>query len=130
MVLDSQGNVIVGERGNHRIQKFDPTGEFLMKFGSEGSGDGQFSKLEHIAVDQAGNVYVADPQANPERGNGIPHIQKFDSNGTYITKWGSKGEGEGQFNEPEHLAVDSKGYVYVSDRANDNIQSFAPSSNC
>lgn len=43
---------------------------------------------------------------------------------------GSKGEGEGQFNEPEHLAVDSKGYVYVSDRANDNIQSFAPSSNC
>jgi len=37
-----------------------------------------------------------------------------------FTKWGDKGE----FVDPEHLAIDSQGNVYVSDRANNNIQVF------
>ena len=39
------------------------------------------------------------------------------------------GTGDGQFIDPEHLAIDSEGYVYVSDKGNNNIQVFKPIDN-
>lgn len=72
------------------------------------------------------NVYVTDPQEDPGCSH-QPRVLKFDSNGNFITKWGSYGEDAGQFKVPEHLAVDSEGRVYVSDRKNENIQVFEPS---
>ena len=128
VVIDSNGDIIVNDRGNARVQKFDSNGKFLLKFGSEGSKDGQFSHVEHIATDKYNNIYVNDPQAD-ESGSGIPRVQKFDSNGKFITKWGSYGKGDGKFIDPEHLAIDSNGYVYVSDRGNNNIQVFKPVDN-
>jgi hypothetical protein len=55
-----------------------------------------------------------------------PRVLKFDSEGKFITKWGSFGKGDGQFQDPEHLAVDSEGNVYISDRKRDDIQKFSP----
>jgi DNA-binding beta-propeller fold protein YncE len=63
------------------------------------------------------NVYVVDSQNE--------RIQKFDSNGNFITKWGSEGTGEGQFNIPEGIDIDSSGNVYVADTHNSRIQKFA-----
>lgn len=125
VVIDSKGNIIVNERGNPRVQKFDSEGNFLLKFGSEGTGDGQFSHVEHIATDKYDDIYINDPQSD-KTGSGIPRVQKFDTNGNFITKWGSMGTGDGQFIDPEHLAIDSNGYVYVSDKENNNIQVFKP----
>ena len=53
-------------------------------------------------------------------------IQKFSSRGTFITKWGYEGSGDGQFNSPSGVAVDSTGNVYVVDHENWNVQKFAP----
>lgn len=50
-------------------------------------------------------------------------IQKFDSNGIFITKWGLPGSGDGEFNEPRGVAVDSGGNVYVTDN-NNRVQKF------
>ena len=47
-----------------------------------------------IAVDSSGNVYVADTY------NRYPSIQKFDSNGVILTKWGSEGSGDGRVPVP------------------------------
>ena len=52
-------------------------------------------------------------------------IQKFDSNGNFITKWGTEGEGEGEFKIPEGIAIDSSDNVYVADTHNSRIQKFA-----
>jgi tripartite motif-containing protein 71 len=52
-------------------------------------------------------------------------IQKFDSNGNFITKWGTEGEGESEFKIPEGIAIDSSGNVYVADTHNSRIQKFA-----
>src|SRR5919106_436982 len=123
--IDSKNNFIINERGNERIQKFDSQWNPILMWGSKGGGNNQFCHIEHIAVDKYDNVYVTDPQEDPECSH-QPRVLKFDSNGNFITKWGSYGEDVGQFRVPEHLAVDSEGRVYVSDRKNENIQVFEP----
>ena len=68
-----EGRVFVPDYENHRIQIFDPEGNFLTKFGEGGEGDGQFHKASALSMDSEGNIYVAD-QFNYR-------IQKFDNNG-------------------------------------------------
>ena len=89
---------------------------FVTKWGSFGTGDGQFSLPVGIAVDTSNNVYVADNQNH--------RIQKFDSSGTFLTKWGSFGTGDGQFSHPWGIAQDAAGNVYVADSSNHRIQKF------
>jgi tripartite motif-containing protein 71 len=114
--VDAQGNVLVVDRDNHRIQKFTPNGVYMSKFGSRGAGNGQFMFPYSIAIDKSGNIYVVD-QDNAR-------IQKFTSTGSFILKWGSSGSAEGQFNRPQGIAVDDSGYVYVADVFNYRIQKF------
>jgi len=90
--------------------------EFVAKWGSQGSGDGQFNEPGYLAVDGSGNIYVADKKNH--------RIQKFTSNGTFLTKWGSQGGGNGQFNVPLGVAVDSSGNIYVTETGNHRIQKF------
>jgi tripartite motif-containing protein 71 len=126
--IDSKENFIVNERGNERIQKFDSNWNSIAMWGSKGSGDSQFCHIEHIAVDKYDNIYVTDPQSDPGCSQQA-RVLKFDSNGNFITKWGSYGKEDGQFRDPEHLAIDSEGRVYVSDRKNEVIQVFEPQVN-
>lgn len=131
VAVDRSGNVYVSDApsGNDRIQKFTTTGNFITRWGSEGSGDGQFNGPVSVAVDNADNVYVTD-QSNSR-------IQKFKlttpcPTGTtqvnlgvcFITKWGTFGSGNGQFNASYGVAVDSSGNVYVADQQNHRIQKF------
>jgi sugar lactone lactonase YvrE len=120
IAVDSSGNVYVADTDNYRIQKFSADGTFVTKWGSYGTGDGQFVPYG-IAVDSSGYVYVADMNNN--------RIQKFSStdgiNYTFVTKWGSYGAGDGQFYYPKGIAVDSSGYVYVADTWNHRIQKFS-----
>jgi tripartite motif-containing protein 71 len=77
---------------------------FVRKWGSDGTGDGQFNYPYGVALDSSGNVYVAD--------SGNNRVQKFNSDGTFISKWGSKGIGDGQFKDavgPLRTAVDPSG---------------------
>jgi len=125
VAVDSSGNVYVADgytiTGNNRIQKFTSTGTFEAKWGTYGTGDGQFNGVSGVAVDSSKNVYVLDTGNN--------RIQKFTSTGTFITKWGSWGTGDGQFNIPYNayfggVAVDSSDNVYMADYENQRIQKF------
>ena len=55
-----------------------------------------------------------------------PYIKKFDKFGHFITKIGSYGKKPGQIIDPEHLAIDTDGDIYLSDRGNNRIQEFKP----
>ncbi len=92
---------------------------FVLKWGSYGTGDGQFFNPVGIEIDLLGNVYVTD--------NRNHRIQKFDSEGNFLTSWGSYGTGDGQFRWPYDLAIDSFGNVYVTD--NNKIQKFDENGN-
>ena len=57
---------------------------------------------------------------------GNDRIQTFTPSGVYMMKWGYRRNGNGQFNHPYGIAVNSSGYVYVADSSNDRIQVFTP----
>ena len=90
--------------------------EFILKWGTPGTGDGQFSGPHGIVVDLQSNVYIADTGNN--------RIQKFTSDGTFIMKWGSLGAGDGQFNHPHGIGIDSSGNLFVSATVNNRVQKF------
>ena len=88
--------------------------QFLSKWGSQGSGDGQLNFPDGIAVDEAGNVYVADRDNH--------RVQKFGGDGRFLLTWGSEGGGDGQFYNAEGIAVDGAGNVYVTDWGQERVQ--------
>jgi NHL repeat len=98
-------------------QQSDLTGVFLGKFGSNGTGGGQFQSPKGIAVNSTGQVYVTD--------NSNHRVQIFSSNGTFLGKFGSQGSGDGQFQNPSGIAVNSTGQVYVTDCYNHRVQIFS-----
>ena len=87
-------------------------------WGGPGTGQGQFSVPQGVAVDAAGNVYVVDE--NNDR------VEKFDSNGRFLLQFGSPGSGPGQFNGPGHVALDPQGNVIVSDEGGYRVEKFSP----
>jgi tripartite motif-containing protein 71 len=130
LAFDAQGNLYVTEVGlkstsaNSRVQKFSPTGMPLAQWGTFGSAPGQFNTPVGIAVDQQGDIYVAE--------EGGARIQKLSPLGQPLMQWGTPGSGPGQFMVPYDLALDASGNVYVSEpnafgHANDRIQKFSPS---
>jgi hypothetical protein len=82
---DRAGNIYIadGIGNNNRIAKFDKTGRFIKHWGSTGSGQGQFTGIEALALDAQDNVYVADA--------GNKRIQVFDAEGTFKSTFGNVG---------------------------------------
>jgi DNA-binding beta-propeller fold protein YncE len=118
--IGSAGHVYVADTGNNRIQKFTGDGQFLLEWGSYGAGNGQFKEPRAIAVEfgpgSTGAIYVADTENE--------RIQKFRSDGAFITAWGTAGEGRGQFGAPAGIGVDGDSNVYVTDADLNRIQIF------
>jgi tripartite motif-containing protein 71 len=94
------------------------TSAALLKFGSEGGGDGQFNAPVGVAVDATGNIFVSDYYNS--------RIQVFDNQGTFLLKFGGPGYGYGLFYYPVGVAVDAAGNIYMADSYDDVIQVFAP----
>ena len=84
--------------------------------GLPGSGHGELNGPYGLAADAAGNVYVAELYNH--------RIQKFTSDGAFITQWGTFGDGNGQFQYPGEMAVDAAGNVYVPEYNQHWVQQF------
>jgi sugar lactone lactonase YvrE len=132
ILLDPAGNLLISEAGGNRIRKIDTSGIIttIVGTGSAGfSGDGgpgvsaQLRSPQQIALDGAGNLYVADTLNH--------RIRKIDSTGTITTVAGSgslgfEGDGglatEAQLSGPTGVSVDSAGVMYIADRGNNRIR--------
>jgi DNA-binding beta-propeller fold protein YncE len=86
--------------------------------GGHGNGKGQFDRPRGIAIDSAGNIFIADTN------NG--RIEKFSPSGVFITSIGTSGKGHGQFGAPNGLAVDRFGDIYVAEVSNNRVQKLGP----
>jgi DNA-binding beta-propeller fold protein YncE len=69
-----------------------------------------------IDVDSGGNIYIAHYTSSS--------IRKYDSNGTFISSFGSYGTGNSNFKYPYSVAVDGSGNIYVADTSNHQIKKF------
>ena len=125
IAVDSDGNVYVADSGNHRIQKFTGTGQFLHGWGLLGDGEGQFNRPTHIAADSNNDVYVTEQGGfSHSFPPPPPRIQKFTRNGDFIKQWGSLGTDDGQFGETRSITVDSHNNILLVDSGNFRIQKF------
>ena len=115
IAVDRNGNFLVADMNNGRIEKFSPTGTFLDVIGSKGSGQGQLGAPNGIAVDSTGNVYVADA--------GNHRVQKLSADGKLIAEWRGPSAG---FYGPRRIAVGPDNSVYVMDQGRTRVVKFAP----
>ena len=115
IALDFEGNILVADCWNHRIQKFTEEGKFLAAVGTKGSEPLQFSYPTDIAV-YGHNIYIVDHDNH--------RIQVLNPDLTISASFGKKGSSKGEFSSPYGIACDSKGKVYVTDSDNHRIQVF------
>lgn len=108
VAVDGSNNVWVADFGNSRVQKFNSSGTYQSQFAVPESP-------YFIAVDSSTNVYVTDSDSQ---------VQKFNSSGIFLAKVGSYGPAHGQLKNPQGLAVDTSGDLYLADRGNNRVEKF------
>ncbi len=127
LYLDQEDNIWVTDVADHVIMKLDENGNELMTLGTRGerglwdevNGDHFFDQPNDLALDSAGNIYVAQGHGSPE-----PRVLKFSPDGEFIRQWGSRGFGPGEFWMAHAIEIDEDDVVYVADRENMRIHLF------
>lgn len=119
IAVDREGNVLVADRENSRIQVFSHTGEFIDEWR-------EIARPCQVAVDSQGNCFVAElgyrsgiwpgtapPSADATGGR----VSVFDSQGKQLASWGGgiNPTAAGDFFAPHDIALDSRGDIYVAE---------------
>jgi hypothetical protein len=151
VAVDQQsGDLYLGDKNNHRIDKFDGSGTFLLAWGWGVNGESPAKELQTCISDcQAGTNGTGAGQFSGEGPHGVTvdndplspsygdvyvvdwenfRVEKFDPLGKFLLAFGSQGTGNGQFEwdyEGDFIAVGPGGAVYVGDKA--RVQIFEPS---
>jgi DNA-binding beta-propeller fold protein YncE len=113
--------VYVADDLNQRVIEFTTNGTYVGEVGGFGSAPGQFSFPHDVAVDAAGNLFVAD--------YGNHRVERFDAfNLSFKSAWGGVDLGPTQLEAPRALAAPTDGSfdgVYVADSSNHRVRGFA-----
>ena len=149
MALDTSTNLLyISDTDNDRIQIIDVDGNcsgsdelandvcFVDEFGGSGNGEGEFNSPSGLVLDTTTNyLYIADTGNN--------RIQIIDVDGNcsgsdelandvcFVDEFGGSGNGEGEFNSPSGLVLDTTtNYLYIADTGNNRIQIIDVDGNC
>ena len=98
----------------HCVYVFDGQDQLIRKFGSSGSGNGQFSNPQGLAFDANNDLYVSD---------GFHRVQKFTINCEYLLQFGRRGPGNGQLYNPHGMTVHNN-RLYIAEYNNRRISVF------
>ena len=108
IAVNKKWEVVVTEQSKHCVSVFSSSGEKLLTFGTEGSGQGQFEYPCGITVDGEENILVADQKNH--------RIQKFTADGNFLAMVGAEGSGHLQFRSVTGIAYNtSNDKVYTVD---------------
>ena len=126
-VGEGRGQPGFKEGKGHQVHKFSQDGKLLMSLGVAnvaGDDETHFNGPSHVAVaPDTGDIWITDGH----RG-GNNRLVRFDRNGKFKMQIGggvdSATSERGLFRDPHHIAFDSEGRIYISDRGNNRVQIF------
>ena len=108
----------------HQVFKFSPDGKILMTLGKPGGNQpgapaqpDSFYQPNAVFVVPNGDIFVSEGH-----GGANSRLIKFNKDGKFIKEIGKKGTAHGEFDQPHTMAMDSRGRLFVGDRANNRIQ--------
>jgi len=120
VAVDSNGFIYVADSDNNRVQVFNSSRVYVRTMGVTGTPDWDYTNFGHperLAVDASNRLYVSDTWNNC--------VDVFDSTGAYLTtiggSWGSR---TGEMRNPQGLAFDQNGALYVAEWGNQRIQKY------
>ncbi|KAF3840913.1 hypothetical protein F7725_006775 [Dissostichus mawsoni] len=134
VTVDMNGDIVVADYDNRWVSIFSSDGKFKNKIGA-----GRLMGPKGVAVDKNGHIITVDNkaccvfifQSNGKlvtkfggRGRQTDSLQVYNADGEFLFKFGSHGEGNGQFNAPTGVAADANGNIIVADWGNSRIQVF------
>ena len=131
VAVDTEGNVFVVS-WQHYIHKFTPEGQSIKTWDIEEYNNTLGSHCDHhledIVIDPYGYIYVVNSLISASADDSIYEccIKKFDSNGKFILKWGSKHDQNAPFGGSIRIGMDFNGNIYVANTGNHCIQKFDP----
>src|SRR4030095_13703314 len=97
IAVDRAGNIYVSDASNHCVEKLAPDGTLVAEWKGPSPG---FYGPRRIAIGHDDSIYVVD--------QGRTRVVKLSPDGRLLSVWGSKGSGDGQFDDPTSVAVDPK----------------------
>ncbi|XP_068787080.1 tripartite motif-containing protein 3 isoform X2 [Struthio camelus] len=120
VAVDRNGHIIVVDNKACCVFIFQSNGKLVTKFGSRGTAERQFAGTldgpHFVAVNNKNEIVVTDFHNHS--------VKVYNADGEFLFKFGSHGEGNGQFNAPTGVAVDANGNIIVADWGNSRIQVF------
>ncbi|KAJ0022333.1 hypothetical protein NQD34_009823 [Periophthalmus magnuspinnatus] len=125
VAVDKNGHIITVDNKACCVFIFQSNGKLVTKFGAKGTSDRHFAgKLakptsfspHFVAVNNKNEIVVTDFHNHS--------VKVYNADGEFLFKFGSHGEGNGQFNAPTGVAVDTNGNIIVADWGNSRIQVF------
>ncbi len=108
LTVDSAGDVWVADAENSRVQEFSSTGTYTRQVGGLGQPEG-------IAADSKGDVWVSS--------GFLSAVDEISSTGEKLGSFGKKGKGNGEFEDPQGIAIRGE-TAYVVDWANSRVEEF------
>lgn len=121
MAITKNGNIVVADSMNARVQIFDLDGKFIRKFGKRGDNPGEFQLIKGVAVDSENHIYVTDAKGN--------NVGIYSETGDYLLTLGAAYSAErivapGGFILPQGIFIDESDKIYVVDQLNGRFQVF------
>jgi hypothetical protein len=127
LAVNQHGHIFVTDMDGSCVIEFAPDGAFVACRGSEGTGKGQLTNPRAVAADASGAIFIADSgnhrvvrwssAGEEELVIGINQLDEGDG-------WLRAGDGPGEFDDPQGLALGSDGAIFVADTNNHRVQAF------
>ncbi len=117
LTVHEDGRIFVADTHYHRILIFNPEGELVGQFGTNGNGDGEFQLPTDVAIDDDGFIYVSEY-------NGNDRITKWSPSFEFVKSFGESEVLGKRLNRPAALAIDGEGILWVADACNHRIVRF------
>lgn len=121
IAIGPQGRIYIADTWNRRVQVFDETSPNVFEATAEWPVDAWFGQSldnkPYLTVSENGQVCLSDPEGY--------RVICFSSDGTFLTSWGDRGTGDGQFGLPIGVAFQG-GHLWVVDSGNNRLMEFSP----